>query len=149
VLREDGSIDRKKLGEIVFADPEERARLERFTHPRIGELFRQIASRSASERDGTVLAAVVPLLIERRMQEMFDRIVLVYLPEPEQLRRLMLRDELSEEQARRMLAAQLPIDEKRQFADHLIDNSGSLEQTEQQVEALWARIKGEIAGAGR
>lgn len=140
VLDQDRSIDRRRLGEIVFADDAERAVLERLTHPRIREEFvREV--RTITDRDPeSVIVAVVPLLVEGGLQSHFDHVVVVFAPDEVQLDRLMRRDGLSRDAAGARLAAQLPIQEKLSTADTVIDNSGSLEHTRHQVEELWARL---------
>jgi dephospho-CoA kinase len=142
VLQEDGSLDRKKLAAVVFANPEKRARLESFTHPRIRQQYLKRVESHEKGPGRRVVVAVVPLLIEASMQEMFDEIALVYLSEQQQIERLVSRDGIGEEEARQILAAQLPGEKKKPYADHLIDNSGTPEQTRRQVDALWRRLNG-------
>jgi len=83
----------------------------------------------------------VPLLIEANLQYLFHKLLLVYLPPETQIQRLMERDGISREIAQSILAAQLPIDEKRAYADYIIDNTGSLEETKKQVEEVWQKIR--------
>ncbi len=139
-IREDRALDRKKIAEIVFTDPEKRKMLEGFTHPRIREEF--VAEvRSIREHDpDVIIQAVVPLLIESSLQPIFDHVVVVYAPTDVQMARLMERDGLAREEAESRLLAQLPIDDKAGHADTVIDNSGSLEETHRQVEELWQRL---------
>jgi len=140
VLAHDRSIDRRKLGEIVFADAGERAVLERLTHPRIRDEFvRDVRTINDSE-PGAIIVAIVPLLVENAMQSMFDHVVVVFAPMEVQLDRLMRRDGLSRDAAAERLAAQLSNEEKLSVADTVIDNSRSLEDTRQQVEELWERL---------
>lgn len=140
ILAQDGTLDRKKLSAIVFRDDEKRRRLEHFTHPRIFDEYEKQIERYADENPDTIIQVVVPLLIEVNLQSMFDKIVLVYISQAEQLERLMKRDGISKQTAKRILATQLPIDEKRKYADFVIDNTRSLEQTRRQVEALWTQL---------
>jgi dephospho-CoA kinase len=140
ILTQDGELDRKKLSAIVFQDVEKRRRLEHFTHPRIFEEYERQIERYSNENPDAIIQVVIPLLIENNLQSMFDKTVLVYISETEQLKRLMKRDGISKQSAERILAAQLPIDEKRQYADFVIDNTQTLEQTRRQVEALWERL---------
>lgn len=140
ILTQDGELDRKKLSAIVFRDVEKRRRLEHFTHPRIFEEYERQIERYSNENPDAIIQVVIPLLIENNLQSMFDKTVLVYISETEQLKRLMKRDGISKQSAERILAAQLPIDEKRQYADFVIDNTQTLEQTRRQVEALWERL---------
>jgi dephospho-CoA kinase len=140
VLDQDRSIDRRRLGEIVFADASERAVLERLTHPRIREEFgREV--RTITDRDpGSIIVAVVPLLVEGGLESHFDHVVVVFAPDEVQLDRLMRRDGLSRDAAGERLAAQLPIEKKLSSADTVIDNSDSLDNTRHQVEELWERL---------
>jgi dephospho-CoA kinase len=137
VLQPDGSLDRKKLGAIVFADPHKRERLESFTHPRIRQRYLDRVVELERRPGSRVVVAVVPLLIETGMQEMFDEVVLVHLSEQLQVERLKARDSIGEQRARQVLAAQLPSEKKKLYADHVIDNSGTPEQTASQVQKLW------------
>ncbi len=140
VLDQDRALDRRRLGEIVFADDAERAVLERLTHPRIRDEFVRDVRAIDDREPGSIIVAVVPLLVESNMQSMFDHVIVVFAPSSLQLDRLMRRDGLSRDAADARLAAQLPIEEKLSVADTVIDNSGSLEHTRRQVEELWARL---------
>jgi len=140
VIGADGSLDRKRLGAIVFGDEAARKKLEAITHPRIrAEMKRQIEEWNAKE-PGRLVVVDIPLLFESRLDRMFafEDILVVYVPREVQLERLMARDGMSREDAERRIDAQLPIEEKRRLADVVIDNSGTLEETERQVEAYLA-----------
>jgi len=137
VLREDRTLDRGKLSDLVFRDLEKRKKLESFTHPRIqAEFIRELQAILA--RDPRAIIQVdVPLMIEQNLQYLFHRILLVHVPREVQMERLMAREGISREAAEQRLAAQLPIDEKAGYADFVIRNEGTLEETERQVDALW------------
>jgi len=140
VIGADGSLDRKRLGAIVFGDEAARKKLEAITHPRIrAEMKRQIEEWNAKE-PGRLVVVDIPLLFESRLDRMFafEDILVVYVPREVQLERLMARDGMSREDAERRIDAQLPIEEKRRLADVVVDNSGTLEETERQVEAYLA-----------
>ncbi|NWF56237.1 MAG: dephospho-CoA kinase [Syntrophaceae bacterium] len=141
VLLPDKNLDRKKLSEIVFRDMEKRKKLEGFTHPRIHEEFVRRVGEFTAENPGAVIQVVVPLLIEANLQYLFHKLLLVYIPQEMQVQRLMDRDRISREMALSILKAQLPIDEKRSYADYIIDNSGPLEETRKQVLEVWQRLK--------
>jgi dephospho-CoA kinase len=141
VLREDRTLDRQKLRDIVFKDMEKKKKLESFQHPRIGEEFVELVKQYAGEDPNAIIQVVVPLLIEVKMQPLFHHILMVYASEEEQKRRLMNRDASSEEMAMAMIRSQLSVDEKKGFCDLIIDNSGSLEETRKQVEKLWEKLK--------
>jgi dephospho-CoA kinase len=135
VVSADGVLDRKGLGARIFADPSERAALNAITHPRIQQavLERSVALAEA----GTPVAVYdAPLLIENRLHEGLDGVILVVAPPDVQRARLMARDGSSAADAEARIAAQLPLAEKRQHATWLIDNGGSLEATLAQVDAL-------------
>ena len=141
VLLPDQSLDRKKLSEIVFRDTEKRKKLEEFIHPRIYGEFVRLVKEHTARNPAVIIPVLVPLLIEVNLQSLFHKILLVYIPRESQIQRLMERDGISREMAQSILAAQLPIDEKRAYADYIIDNSGSLEETKKQVEEVWQKLK--------
>jgi len=141
VLKEDGSIDRKRLSSIVFNDEAKRKRLESFTHPFILEEMAGHVDRIARNNPDAIIQVVVPLLIEIGSQNQFDKVVLVYAPGEVQIERLMRRDGIERTQAERILEAQLPIDEKLKYADFVIYNDGTLDETRTQVEDLWRELK--------
>ena len=142
VLANDGALDRKKLSDIVFSDMEKRKKLESFTHPAIyEEFFNRIATITANEPDAVIQVAV-PLLIELNLQFLFDKLLVVHVPPEVQVERLVKRDNISTEEAANILKSQLPIDEKVGYADFVVHNEGTKEQTRKQVEKLWADIKG-------
>ena len=143
ILLEDGQIDRKKLGEIVFSDESERQKLNAIVHPEVRRVMREEAE--TAEKNGVSIVFMdIPLLFESKLQYMVEKIVVVYAPAAMQLARMMERDELEEEQAQKRLRAQFPIDQKREEADFLIDNSRTREETERQVENMLAEIRGEL-----
>jgi dephospho-CoA kinase len=138
VLTPEGALDRAALGAVVFADPEERRRLEAITHPRIAALMgERIAEGLAS--DAPLVVADIPLLFENDRDGLVEGVLLVDAPEDVQLRRLILRDGVGEAAARARVAAQMPLTEKRRRATWVIDNGGSPEQTAAQVAAWWER----------
>jgi dephospho-CoA kinase len=141
ILREDQTLDREKLREIVFKDMQKKKKLESFQHPRIGEEFMELVKQYAGEDPNAIIQVVVPLLIEVNMHPLFHNILMVYASEEEQKKRLMNRDGSSEEMAMNMIRSQLSVEEKKGFCDLMIDNSGSLEATRKQVEKLWVKLK--------
>ena len=141
VLQEDKALDRKKLSEIVFRDFEKRKKLEGFIHPRIFGEFTRLVKEFAAQDPGAIIQAVVPLLYEVNLQYLFHKILLVYTPEEIQIERLMKRDGISREMAVNILSSQLPLEEKRSYADFIVDNSGSLEETKKQVQEIWEKLK--------
>ncbi len=153
ILLDDGSLDRKALAARVFGDDEARVRLGRIVHPpTIAEMARRLAA--AREARVPVVVLDIPLLLEGRKsgtgsgsQFPFDAVVVAWVPEALQLERAGERDAASREEVLARIRAQLPIDEKRAMADYVIDNSGTLDETRRQVEALWAELIREGAAA--
>jgi dephospho-CoA kinase len=143
VLKEDRQIDRKNLSDIVFRDPEKRKQLESFTHPRIIEEGARQADEIARKDPDAIIQVAVPLLIEINLQDRFHKVLLVYVPRETQIERLMKRDGIAREAAESILKAQLPIDEKLRYADFVIHNEGTLEETRRQVEQVWEELKKE------
>jgi dephospho-CoA kinase len=129
ILLPDGSIDRKKLGGIVFADPAARAALNDIVHPLVREEEALWAASFAQEA-GAVLVTDAALLVEAGMHLRFDRLIVVHCDPAEQVRRLVARDGIREEDARARLRAQMPIAEKRRFAHYEVDTSGALDDTD-------------------
>jgi dephospho-CoA kinase len=141
VLHEDKTLNRDKLRDIVFKNFEEKKKLEGFLHPRIGEEFTRLVQKYADEDPGAIIQAVVPLLIEVNMHPLFHHIVMVYASEDEQKKRLMKRDNCTEEMAMSMIRSQLSVEEKKGYCDLIVDNSGTQEETRRQVEELWEKLK--------
>ena len=123
VVQPDGALDRKALSGIVFADETKRRCLERITHPLIFDRFVDKMTQLSAARPDSVIQAAVPLLIEMNIQHLFDRVIVVYLPEDIQLKRLAARDNISEDKAAAIIASQLSVDEKKTHAHYVIDNS--------------------------
>lgn len=139
VFLPDGRLDRRRLGSIVFADPERRRALEAILHPRIRARMREQIEGAA--RDGRPVVAEIPLLFESpASQALVDVTVVVYVDREQQLQRLMTRDGLSRQEAEGRLAAQLPLDEKARRADYVIDNRHDLKRTREQVQRVWEEL---------
>jgi dephospho-CoA kinase len=144
VLQGDGSLDRTALGALVFADEARRERLNAITHPRVGALMQERVA-AALHSDAPLVVVDIPLLFEGARQGMFEGVLLVWAPPAMQLARLVERDGWSEDEARARLATQMPVDDKRALATWVIDNSGTVAQTEVQVDAWW---RDHVAAAG-
>ena len=141
VLRDDGSLDRAALARIVFSDRVARADLEAIVHP---EVYRRIREWYVALPPGDRLAiADIPLLFETGHEHHFDSVVVCACSEQEQLRRLVSRDRLSEQDARARLAAQWPIDEKVKRADHVIRTDGTFADTDLQIKRVHAMLNAE------
>jgi len=141
ILTENGSLDRKKLSKIVFQDFEKRKKLESFTHPLIyEEFFKQINAIAKKDPDA-VIQVSIPLLIELNMQYDFDNLIIVYVSQKMQVERLAQRDGISINEAANILKSQLPIDEKVGFANFIINNENTVEETRKQVNKVWRDLK--------
>lgn len=137
VLNPDGSLDRARLGGIVFADAAARARLNAIVHPRVRELAR--LAEAAAEPDAVVVH-VIPLLVETGQSAGFDLVVVVDVDPAVQLHRVMRRDGLDEAAAAARIAAQASREQRLAAADLVIDNSGSVAELAGRVDALWRRL---------
>jgi dephospho-CoA kinase len=135
----DGRIDRRALGELVFTDDDARRRLNAIVHPLVRE-WMAAQTAEAVERGARVVVQDVPLLFENGLERLFSSVVLVYVPEAVQIERLVSGRSFTPERARGVIAAQMPIEEKRRLAHHVVDNSGTIEETRTQVRELWARV---------
>jgi dephospho-CoA kinase len=140
VLKSDGSLDRGALRQIVFADQNELDALNRIVHPGVTRLRdREIAK--ARERGDQLVVCVIPLLFERNLVEEFDAIVLVDAPRLLRLERLVRTRGLDETDAMNMIVSQMPAELKRARADYVIENNGSLEDLERDVDVLWSSLQ--------
>ena len=145
ILTADGSLDRAALRQRVFADEAERLWLERLTHPLIGE---EISAQLAAAPPPYVILSS-PLLLETAQRDRADVIVVVDVPEAVQLARTMARDDNDEEQVRRIMAAQMPRQERLNQADFVIDNSGDLPALDPLVESLHRQLLQRVGTASR
>ena len=141
ILTDGGEIDRARLGDTIFSDPERRDRLNKILHPLIIKSIRERVAAIGARDAGALVIADVPLLLECRLQGDFDKIVVVWAPEEARLMRLMERNGLREEDARKRIAAQMPLDEKRAHADYIIENDKSEAHTEEQVRTIFYALK--------
>lgn len=139
VLQEDGSLNRKELGRLVFGHEARRKKLESILHPPIRRLMRERMEEYQRLHPDKLIVVDVPLLFESRMEDEFQEVLLVYADPSVQLERLMARDGLTREEAQLRLNAQIPIEWKKEWADVIIDNGGDLEDTEKQVDTYLRR----------
>ena len=138
-VRDDGTLDRKKLASLIFADERARRDLEAIIHPAV---YVAIEAWFARHRRGIAIADI-PLLYETGRERAFDRVIVAACPPALQLTRLTTRDRLSTDEAQRRIASQMPIDEKKERADFVIETSGSFEETNTQVLDVWDRLRRE------
>ena len=140
ILKDDLTIDRKKLGGIVFENPEKLRLLNECTHPFIfREMARQVEKIRENNPDALIIIDV-PLLIETNIQNIFDKIIVVYSDETAQMKRLNERDGLSDTEARKRISSQMPLTEKIKYADFVIYNDEGLENTRKQVEEISKKL---------
>ena len=142
----DGSIDRRKLGDIIFNHPEERAWLNQCIHPRVFEAYNHQVRHLSERQPDAIVIMDAALLIETGYHKHMDRLIVVYADQKAQMKRLMERDRFTLEQAMARISSQMPLDEKRKYADFVIENTGTREATEQQTREVFAKLKAE---AGR
>lgn len=141
ILREDGTIDRTKLGPIVFADAEKRKRLNEIVHPRvIEEQNRLLAEAETADPDGIAIIDAA-LMIESGGYKRFDKLIVVFCDRETQINRLMERNQITREDAERRVAAQMSSEEKRRYADYEIDTSGTFEDTRARVIAVYNELR--------
>lgn len=135
ILTSDGDIDRGRLASIVFADPERLRALEAIVHPVVRKA---IAAGAASHRDSDRVVVIdSPLLIEMDQHDDVDLLIVVSAPEEVQVRRMVEGRGLAEEDVRRRLALQLPLEDKAEQADVVLDNGGTVDELAAQVDRLW------------
>nr|WP_156040089.1 dephospho-CoA kinase [Alicyclobacillus macrosporangiidus] len=149
VLNPDGTLNRARLGAIVFHDEAARLRLNAITHPRVRAGMKEETERYLAAHPDEPIVWDVPLLFEGETRFLVNVTVLVWCDEATQLRRLMARNGLDEAEAMARIRAQMPMEEKRRMADYVIDNGGTLEETRAQVVTLWERLCAQARRAGR
>ena len=140
VLQPDRALDRQKLRAIIFDDPDARKKLESIIHPQVRALAEQ-RIREHAAAGYVVIIYEVPLLFEGNLQEWLRPVILVACDVDTQRKRLQSRDNLSAVQAQKHIEAQMSLEEKRRLADYVIENNGSLEDLERQVQAVLENIK--------
>ena len=139
ILGENGGINRSKLGKRVFCDEDARKRLERIVHPRVIAFMK--AEQATLRKSGTNYCVWdVPLLLEAGYGKFVDEVWVVWVPRELQILRVLARDKLSMAEVEARIAAQGSLDEKRQQADVVIDNSGTELETERQLEEIWKKL---------
>jgi dephospho-CoA kinase len=138
-----GQLDRKKLGTLIFQNPKARQYLNDLMHPPIRALIRSRIEAYAHTDPEQLIVVAIPLLYESGLEPDYDEVMVVYVPPIQQMERLMARDQLTLDQAEQRIQAQMPIDLKKERADSVIDNQGSLADTEKQV-VDWLTRKGFI-----
>ena len=138
----DGQLDRARLAQIVFADPLARNDLERIVHPAVRA---RAAELERAAGDAAVVVHVIPLLVETGQHQGFDLVVTVDADHETQIQRLILRDGFSRAEAESRIAAQASREDRKRAADVVLDNTGSLAQLREQIDALWAELSSAVA----
>jgi dephospho-CoA kinase len=147
VLLPDGTLNRPRLGDIVFADPELRGKLNAIIHPRVGA---RMAELERTAGPGAIVVFDVPLIAESGRSDAYDLVVVVDAPPRVQLERLVRRRGMTPEQARARMQAQASREQRLAIADIVIDNSGSLAELDRQAGDLWSELRRRAAvGGGR
>ena len=148
ILNSDQSIDRPKLGELVFSNPDALALLNQIVHPLVRMVFQSkeadLRAEETQQGKNYLLVMMIPLLFESKLEDTVDQTVVVYCPAQDQLERLIKRNGLSELAAQQRMAAQLPLEAKLARADHIIDNSRDLSWTQHEVERILGALKWDI-----
>ncbi len=140
VLLDDRTVNRRKLGDIVFADREKLDLLNRLVHPAVFKEWRRGIEAIRKGQPDAIVLSDIPLLIEAGMKSMVDLVLLVYLPPEQQIARLVARNGYSREEAEKRIASQMPIEEKLPLADIVIRNDGSPEATQKALDEIWAEL---------
>ncbi|MEK5270880.1 dephospho-CoA kinase [Aeribacillus sp. FSL K6-8394] len=135
ILNEDLTINRARLGSIVFQNEDKREKLNSIVHPEVRLGMKRRQEQLISEGAKAVVLDI-PLLFESNLKHLVDKVIVVYTEEKNQLERLMKRNNFSKEEALSRINAQMPLKEKVKFADAVINNDGTLEETEQQLENI-------------
>jgi dephospho-CoA kinase len=136
----DGEVNRSKLRRLVFADPEERSKLNAIVHPEVMKEINRRFEQLTTPAQNAVIVVDVPLLLEVKVAHRFDLVIVVYVTESVQIKRLRQRDGLSLEEARRALSTQMALNKKVDYADYVIDNSGTLVETQAHVDKVWQEL---------
>jgi dephospho-CoA kinase len=140
ILGPDGAIDRRRLGAIVFADAAERAFLDALVHPRVLEKVRELVAEQKRLGRRRIFISEAALVFEAGFEAFFDRIVVVSCREDVRTARLMAREGIGRDEALRRIGSQMPQEEKTGRADYVIDASGTLAETVEQTERVYAML---------
>jgi len=142
ILQNDLTIDRGKLGKIVFANQTLLKKLNKITHPEIIKLIKKEINlaRNRIHNQEKILIIDAALIYEAKMDRLMDKIIIVYINEDEQVKRLIRRNNLSKEEALQRIKSQMSMKKKVKMADYVIDNSTSLDKTKKQVEKIWEEL---------
>ncbi|MFL6451726.1 MAG: dephospho-CoA kinase [Bryobacteraceae bacterium] len=141
ILSGDGTIDRKKLGQIVFSSPELLKRLSDLVHPAVFDLEAELMEGVKRKDPHAIVVIEAAILIETGRYKVFDRLILTACSEATQIARAIARDGLSPESVKERIERQLPLEEKKKYADYVVSTDGTKEETLRQVEAVFGDLK--------
>ena len=136
---DDGTLNRKKLGAIVFADEEKRQILNHIVHPAVRKWMIE-ETEKAFQEGAEIVFMDIPLLYESNLTHMVEEVILVYVKPEVQLERLMMRDSYTEQEALARIRAQMPIEDKKGLADYIVDNNNEFIETEEQLNKIIRKL---------
>lgn len=141
ILAKDGTIDRAKLGQIIFNNPEKREKLNQILHPIIIAKQDSLILETVNQDPNAIVIIDAALMIETGSYKRFDKLIVVYCDRESQIERVMKRNNLSRNEVESRINSQMPSDEKRKYADIEIDTSGTFEETEDKVRTIYQELK--------
>ncbi|MDK2824281.1 MAG: dephospho-CoA kinase [Clostridia bacterium] len=139
-LNEDRTLNRKKIAEIIFANPREREVLNKIIHPEVIKKTKELIDKYKLDEQIPLIVIDAPLLIEAGMQELVDEVWVINVEPELQIKRVMARDKISEEAAIKRLSSQMPTLEKLKYANRVINNNQNIEETLHQVKKIWQEV---------
>jgi len=140
VISSDQSIDRQKLGDIVFNDVSKRALLDNIAHPKIFDEINNLVYEYKKDHANVVIIEAALIIEKGGLLDLIDKLILVVVDEDTQTKRIKLRDDISLDQIQSRIKSQMQISEKKKYADYIIDNNGSILKTRTQVNKIWNKI---------
>jgi len=140
VISSDQSIDRQKLGDIVFNDVSKRALLDNITHPKIFDEINNLVNEYEKDHSKVVIIEAALIIEKGGLLDLIDKLILVVVDEDTQTKRIKLRDDIPSDQIQSRIKSQMQISEKKKYADYIIDNNGSVLKTRTQVNKIWKEI---------
>lgn len=140
VISSDQSIDRQKLGDIVFNDVSKRVLLDNITHPKIFDEINNLVNEYEKDHSNVVIIEAALIIEKGGLLDLIDKLILVVVDEDTQTKRIKLRDDIPSDQIQSRIKSQMQISEKKKYADYIIDNNGSVLKTRTQANKIWKEI---------
>ncbi len=140
VISSDQSIDRQKLGDIVFNDVSKRELLDNITHPKIFDEINNLVNEYEKDHSNVVIIEAALIIEKGGLLDLIDKLILVVVDEDTQTKRIKLRDDIPSDQIQSRIKSQMQISEKKKYADYIIDNNGSVLKTRTQANKIWKEI---------